>query len=106
MAIPNKILIGSLVTITSLSAFVLTSTTVNAEGQQPKTALIQVLSSCTMSGTVSSAHTKNIANGTYASGIGETVISSVCNDAGGFAVYNKSATSIRSILRIIGTLYS
>jgi uncharacterized protein (TIGR02145 family) len=88
----SKILVGSLVTITSLSALVLTSTTANAEGEPysetyTKSALIRVTTSCTMSGTVNTPHLSTISAGSYAEITGETEISTVCNDNGGFAVY-------------------
>ena len=92
MAIPNKLIIGSLVAATSLSAFVLTSTTASADSEPysetyTKSALIRVQSACTLSGTESTPHTRSINPGTYQSNIGETIFSAVCNDAGGFAVY-------------------
>lgn len=88
----SKILIGSLVAVTSLSAFVLTSTTASADDEPysetyTKSALIRVQSACTLSGAEATPHTKTINPGTYQSNIGETVFSAVCNDAGGFAVY-------------------
>ena len=88
----SKILIGSLVAITSLSAFVLMSTTASADDEPysetyTKSALIRVQSACTLSGAEATPHTKTINPGTYESNIGETVFSAVCNDAGGFAVY-------------------
>ena len=81
-----KIFVGSLVGATALSAMVLSSSTASAETYS-KSALIRVQAACTMDGIVSTPHTDTIANGTYRSEIGETVISAVCNDGGGFGVY-------------------
>ncbi len=82
----SKLFVGSLVAATTLSAFILSSTTVNAE-TYTKSALIRVSSACTMSGAVATAHTATVNGGTYTPDIGESVLTTVCNDSGGFAVY-------------------
>ena len=50
-------------------------------------ATVTVLSTCTMTGTVTSAHTAEVPNGTYQEDIGSTTLKAFCNDANGFAIY-------------------
>ncbi len=50
-------------------------------------ASISVASSCSMSSDTDTAHFAELAPGVYRSGIGETTITTVCNDANGYAVY-------------------
>lgn len=50
-------------------------------------ASILVASSCSMSSDTDTAHFAEVAPGVYRSGIGETTITTVCNDANGYAVY-------------------
>ena len=85
-------IIGGLVSSTLVSGLILSSSTATAETYS-KSALIRVQAACTMDGIVSTPHTDTIANGTYRSEIGETVISAVCNDGGGFGVYAIGFTS-------------
>lgn len=93
MATLSRVLIGSLVTATSVSGFLLASTEASADGEQPysesytKDVLIRVVSACTMDGTEATAHAKNIDNGKYDNDIGVSVITASCNDSGGFAIY-------------------
>ena len=82
----SKIFVGSLVGATVFSAIILSSSTVSAE-TYTKSALIRVQAACTMDGTVTTAHSATIAGGTYREGIGESIVSVACNDAGGFGVY-------------------
>jgi len=82
----SKIFVGSLVGATAFSAIILSSSTVSAE-TYTKSALIRVQAACTMDGTVTTAHSATIAGGTYREGIGESIVSITCNDAGGFGVY-------------------
>ena len=44
-------------------------------------------SSCTMSSAVDEAHTKEINNGTYHSGVGKTTVTTLCNDGNGYSIY-------------------
>ena len=88
----SKTLIGSLVAVTVLSAFILTSATVAADNESysetySKSSLVRVNAACTMEGTESVAHSKIVPNGLYDDDIGVSAVSAVCNDDGGFAVY-------------------
>ncbi|MBR6505853.1 InlB B-repeat-containing protein [Candidatus Saccharibacteria bacterium] len=52
-----------------------------------------VSSSCSMSSDTDTAHESDIAPGVYKSEIGETTITTVCNDANGYAVYAAGFTN-------------
>ena len=79
-------IIGGLVSSTLVSGLILSSSAATAE-TYTKSALIRVQAACTMDGTVTTAHSATIAGGTYREGIGESIVSVACNDAGGFGVY-------------------
>ena len=81
----SLIVLGGLLSITTLSGAALKSTVVKADVDDEIT--ITVSASCTMSGSVTDAHTGTITNGQYDSTIGETSINIACNDNAGFAVY-------------------
>ncbi len=51
------------------------------------TVTVTVPVSCSMTGTVDSAHTATVEVGTYTENIGETTFKVLCNDSSGFAVY-------------------
>ena len=51
------------------------------------TSVVTVSSTCTMTGTVTAAHTAEIPNGTFRNDIGSTTLKAFCNDANGFAIY-------------------
>ncbi len=50
-------------------------------------ATITVASSCSMSSDTDTAHSAELSPGVYRSGIGETTITTICNDANGYAIY-------------------
>ena len=79
-------IVGGLLFTTLLSGIILSSSTASAE-TYTKSALIRVQAACTLDGVVTTSHIDTIANGTYKSEIGETVLSAVCNDGGGFGIY-------------------
>ena len=64
-------------------------TRVNAFGSSTTTdeVTITIPESCSLSGSVGTAHTAEIENGVYSDDIGETTISATCNDSEGFAIY-------------------
>ncbi len=76
MLITPLVFVGSCIAVSCTSA-----------ASETKTALVRVAATCTMDSSVTSAHTKNIPIGTYEEGIGNTLVSVACNDAGGFGVY-------------------
>ena len=80
------IAMSGLVGITTLSGFALTAQGVNAV-TSTKSATVTVSSSCGMTADVTSAHSTSLAAGTYENNIGTTVITSTCNDMGGYALY-------------------
>lgn len=51
------------------------------------TASVTVGSACTMTATVDTAHSAEISPGASQTGIGSTTLNTICNDAGGFAIY-------------------
>ena len=75
-----------MVAVTSVSAFMLTSSTTSAAPEE-KSARIEVRNACSMESEVSNAHTATVSAGSYKDNIGTTVVSVVCNDNAGFAVY-------------------
>ena len=71
-----------------VSGFILASSTVSADNDSSVDEVdITVPLSCTMSGSGMTSHSASIANGTYNSNIGETTITTFCNDNSGFAIY-------------------
>ena len=48
---------------------------------------ISIPSSCTLSSLINGEHSKSILNGTYESGIGQSIITTYCNDRNGYVVY-------------------
>ncbi len=78
----------SLLSLTTISASILLSTYVSANGDSAVGQIgITVPIACTMSGTGMNSHNAEINNGQYSSAIGETIIKAVCNDNEGFAIY-------------------
>ena len=49
--------------------------------------------SCTLSSVVNSAHNATLISGTYASDIGKTTITTLCNDGNGYAIYANGFTN-------------
>ncbi len=82
----------SLLALTSFSILFLSNYSVFAEESSVSTATVTINQSCSMSGTTNTAHTANLANGTYSgssypNGIGQTTLKVFCNDNAGFAIY-------------------
>lgn len=84
------------VVITGISACMLRSTSVNAENDSVTDELnVIVPVSCSMSGNIDTAHMANLKNGTYSgtsgsvyeNGIGQTTLTTFCNDQNGFSIY-------------------
>ena len=82
----EKITISALLILTLFSAVALTLPGVRAEGTVD-TVEITVPVACSMTGTVSTAHTKSILNAHLEENIGTTNAKVVCNDNSGYAVY-------------------
>ncbi|MDO5451995.1 MAG: hypothetical protein Q4F56_02810, partial [Candidatus Saccharibacteria bacterium] len=88
-------LVVSLLTLATVaSGGILASTNTSADDSTVTTTSITVPSSCTMVGTVDSAHTGSVPNGIYSGGsdyypdgIGQTTIKVYCNDVSGFSIY-------------------
>ena len=71
-----------------ISALVLSSFHSSAaELSQADNLAISVPSSCTLSSLINGEHSKSILNGTYESGIGQSIITTYCNDRNGYVVY-------------------
>ena len=80
-----------LLALTSFSVL-LSNYSVYAEEPSVSTATVTINQSCSMVGTTNTAHTANLANGTYSgtnypNGIGQTTLKVFCNDNAGFAIY-------------------
>ena len=75
---------GLLVGITALSGILLYSSHSVAESANTT---VTVGSACTLTATVSTAHSAEIPAGSSRTDIGSTTLNTICNDAGGFAIY-------------------
>ena len=73
--------------LTIIAGYGLLSSNTFADDSVVSTATITVPVSCTMNGTVTSPHSAEINNNTYAADIGTTTLHAFCNDNGGFAIY-------------------
>ena len=58
-----------------------------AELSQADNLAISIPTSCTLSSLINGEHSKSILNGTYESGIGQTILTTYCNDKNGYVVY-------------------
>ena len=76
----------ALTTITSISAYALSSLIVFADDVIDNVA-VTVQVACTMSGTGMSSHSAEVVNGTYRADIGTTTLKAFCNDPNGFSIY-------------------
>ena len=70
--------------IAIISGVVLSSTNTYSESA---TATVTVGSACTLTATVGTAHSAEIPAGSSQTNIGSTTLNTICNDAGGFAIY-------------------
>ena len=75
---------GLLFCVTALSGILLSSSRSFADSA---TASVTVGSACTMTATVNTAHTAEVPGGTTKTDIGSTTLNTICNDAGGYAIY-------------------
>lgn len=69
------------------TCFVTASSSTMAADTTSTTASVTVSTSCQMSSVVDTAHTATVPGGTYQSNIGKTTLTSICNDANGYAIY-------------------
>ena len=86
----NQLFTATMIAVTAITGTILSSTKINADNTDVVDQVnITVPSSCTMSGIISSGneHTANINPNTYQANIGETTITTYCNDNGGYAIY-------------------
>ena len=58
-----------------------------AELSQADNLAISIPTSCTLSSLINGEHSKSILNGTYEPGIGQTILTTYCNDKNGYVVY-------------------
>lgn len=83
----SSIVLGGLMGITLLSGLVLSSSLASADTDSVDEVTITVPTSCSMSSTGTNSHTAELGNGQSNSTIGETTITTNCNDNEGFAIY-------------------
>ena len=83
----NIIITLCLTSLTLAAGFILSSINVSADTSNTTNASVTVPVACSLSATVDTAHTATINNGTYTEDIGTTTLTTVCNDAEGFAIY-------------------
>ncbi len=69
------------------AGFLLSSAFVWAEDTSIDEITITVPSSCTMTGTLNTAHTTSLLSGETANNIGTTTLKVICNDSAGYAIY-------------------
>ena len=72
-----------------ISAIVLSSLHISATGSGSSTDTLSfnISSSCTLSSVVDESHNAELINGTYVDGIGQTTITTLCNDGNGYSIY-------------------
>ena len=72
-----------------ISALVLSSLHISATGSGSSTDTLSfnISSSCTLSSVVDENHNAELINGTYVNGIGQTTITTLCNDGNGYSIY-------------------
>ena len=84
----SKISLASLISLTTLSGFILSSTTTHAEDDSAvDNVAITVPVACSLTPTLDSAHTATISPNTREESIGLTTLKAVCNDSSGFSIY-------------------
>ena len=86
------LLTGIPLTLTLLSASILTLPSTHADASVVDEINITVPVSCSLTGVVDTVHNAEILNGTYsgttnANGIGQTTLTTYCNDNSGYAIY-------------------
>ena len=76
-----------------ISAIILSSLHISADapnngsGSSTDTLSFNISSSCTLSSVVDRNHNAELINGTYVDGIGQTTITTLCNDGNGYSIY-------------------
>ncbi|MBR2741572.1 hypothetical protein IKD98_02350 [Candidatus Saccharibacteria bacterium] len=80
-------IIGALIAIVIVSGTELIHSTVFADTNTVDKISVTIPISCTMEGAGMNTHNATINNGQYNSAIGETTLTTFCNDASGFAIY-------------------
>ena len=87
----NILIVG--IPLVIISAIILSSLHISADasnngsGSSTDTLSFNISSSCTLSSVVDSSHTAELINGTYTNSIGQTTITTLCNDGNGYSVY-------------------
>ncbi|MBR3052021.1 hypothetical protein IKG60_00135 [Candidatus Saccharibacteria bacterium] len=86
---PLYLILGILLVFTALAAIVLSSLRTTAATDFSDDVSITVQSSCTLGGTVDTAHATNLQLDTFSGddGIGQTTLTAFCNDYNGFSIY-------------------
>ena len=90
-----QLITTGLLALTACSGLALTSTHIYADDNYTDTTNITVPESCSMTGTVNTAHTATLNPGTWSgdsgsqfeNGIGKTTLTTFCNDNNGFSIY-------------------
>ena len=83
----NILLVG--IPLVIISAIILSSLHISATGSgfSTDTLSFSISSSCTLSSVVDENHNAELINGTYVNGIGQTTITTLCNDGNGYSIY-------------------
>ncbi|MBQ9484856.1 hypothetical protein IJU85_02010, partial [Candidatus Saccharibacteria bacterium] len=80
-------LIGVSSAVMLTAGFLLSSASAWAEDTSIDEVTITVPSSCTLTGTLNTAHTTSLLSGETANNIGTTTLKVICNDSAGYAIY-------------------
>ena len=87
----NILIVG--IPLVIISAIILSSLHISADapnngsGSSTDTLSFSISSSCTLSSVVDESHNAELINGTYVNGIGQTTITTLCNDGNGYSIY-------------------
>ena len=81
----NILLVG--IPLIVISALILSLPHSSANNSGSDTLTLTLSSSCTMSSVVDIAHNGSLTSGTYIQNIGQTTITTLCNDGNGYSVY-------------------
>ena len=83
----NTLLVG--IPLVIISAIILSSLHISATGSGSSTDALSfnISSSCTLSSVVDRNHNAELINGIYVDGIGQTTITTLCNDGNGYSIY-------------------
>ena len=79
--------LAGIVGFTILAGALLSIPSVLADNEAVDTVTITIPSACSLTSTVSSAHTATLDSGTYEDEIGTTTLKTICNDSDGFSLY-------------------